>query len=139
QDKRWKEFLSMPGLCYAWQLEIVFQMGAIRSTSEGFCNNHRPVLLFSKGLWKRPPGLKGCTDTYSVSGFKKLLHPWEQPLAPWVHWLDKLTPKGCTICDPFCGSGTNLLAAKLTGRRGIGTEIDAQYVATARARLQDAP
>ena len=34
---------------------------------------------------------------------------------------------GETILDPFCGSGTTLLAAKTTGRNGIGYEINKNY------------
>ena len=39
------------------------------------------------------------------------------------------------IIDPFCGSGTTLVAAKKLGRHFLGFEIDPKHVATAQDRL----
>lgn len=43
--------------------------------------------------------------------------------------------EGDLICDPFCGSGTVLMAAKLLGRRGIGIDIDPGSIKIARSRI----
>jgi site-specific DNA-methyltransferase (adenine-specific) len=42
-----------------------------------------------------------------------------------------------TILDPFCGSGTTLVAAKKLGRHFLGFEISADYCAIARRRLDE--
>jgi site-specific DNA-methyltransferase (adenine-specific) len=34
---------------------------------------------------------------------------------------------GDTVLDPFCGSGTTMIAALRTGRNSIGVEIDPEY------------
>jgi site-specific DNA-methyltransferase (adenine-specific) len=34
---------------------------------------------------------------------------------------------GDTVLDPFCGSGTTMIAAFRTGRNSIGVEIDPEY------------
>ena len=68
-------------------------------------------------------------------------HPTVKPLDLLV-WLCRLTatPTGGVILDPFCGSGTTGMAALRVGRRFIGIEQDAGYVALARTRLGgDAP
>lgn len=39
------------------------------------------------------------------------------------------------VLDPFMGSGTTLLATEEEGGRGIGIDLDATYVASARTRL----
>lgn len=77
---------------------------------------------------------------------------WDEPIIPtWAHRNHKnekplplmrrlvrwLTDPGQVIADPFCGSGSTVVAAVQEGRRGIGGDIDPAYVEIARARLQN--
>lgn len=39
------------------------------------------------------------------------------------------------VLDPFCGSGSTCLAAKLAGRKYIGYDIKPEYVELAEKRL----
>lgn len=41
-----------------------------------------------------------------------------------------------TILDPFCGSGTSMLAAMKAGRNSVGIEIDPDYIMVANKRLK---
>jgi len=43
------------------------------------------------------------------------------------------------VLDPFAGSGSTLMAAKKLGRRILGFDISAEYVAKANARLAEVP
>ncbi|HEX4444773.1 MAG TPA: site-specific DNA-methyltransferase [Galbitalea sp.] len=44
-------------------------------------------------------------------------------------------PPGGIALDPFCGTGTTLLAAKISGRRGVGIDISGSYLDAAAERL----
>lgn len=43
---------------------------------------------------------------------------------------------GDTVLDPFCGTGTTMLAAMKTGRNSIGIEIDEEYCSMTLDRLK---
>lgn len=53
-----------------------------------------------------------------------------------MRWLCRACPPGEIVLDPFAGSGTTLLAALLMGRRTVGFEVDPDYLAIARDRLE---
>jgi modification methylase len=46
---------------------------------------------------------------------------------------------GEVVLDPFVGTGTTCAVAKSMGRRYIGIDINPAYVATAEARVREAP
>ena len=62
-------------------------------------------------------------------------HPTQKPVAL-MQWCLGLAPDAKTILDPFAGSGTTLLAAKLEGRRAVGIEISEDYCRIAVERLR---
>jgi site-specific DNA-methyltransferase (adenine-specific) len=63
------------------------------------------------------------------------VHPTQKPV-PLMRWCLQLVPDAQTILDPFAGSGTTLLAAKLEGRRAVGIEINEDYCRIAATRLR---
>ncbi|WP_414472587.1 DNA-methyltransferase [Microvirga sp. M2] len=65
------------------------------------------------------------------------LHPTQKPVRLMQALIELTTQEGQTVLDPFCGSGTTLVAAKALKRRFIGFEADETYVETARKRLRD--
>ena len=62
-------------------------------------------------------------------------HATVKPTALVADLILDCSNKGDLILDPFSGSGTTLLSAHVTGRRGAAIEIDPLYVDTAIARL----
>jgi adenine-specific DNA-methyltransferase len=63
------------------------------------------------------------------------LHPTQKPVPSLKPVIEAFTERGDIVLDPFAGSGSTLLAAKILGRRYIGIELDAEYANTARRRL----
>jgi DNA modification methylase len=70
----------------------------------------------------------GVVNADAVYGYDaSRSHPTQKPIILFEDILKKLTNEGETVCDPFCGSGTTLLAAENTGRTCIAYEIDPAY------------
>lgn len=63
------------------------------------------------------------------------VHPTQKPLAL-MRWCLSLVPDAVTVLDPFMGSGTTLVAAKLEGRKAVGIEISEKYCEAAANRLR---
>ncbi len=105
------------------------------------------VPVFYKGEWRRSRGSRR-TDlerdeflawTLGVWEFpgenpKKVGHPAPFPLELPRRLIKLYSYLDDVVLDPFLGSGTTALAAKLLGRHCIGVEIDPTYCALAAKR-----
>ncbi len=86
-----------------------------------------------------PNNLSGGTDTRldgAQVAMRANIHPTVKPI-DLMQWLVRLvTPKGGICLDPFAGSGTTCIAAKLEGMQYIGIEREAEYVEIAENRIK---
>ena len=64
-------------------------------------------------------------------------HPTVKPLKLMSYLIVLGSREGDTVLDPFAGSGTTLVAAKMLNRQFIGCELDPEYVKIAEARLNN--
>lgn len=64
------------------------------------------------------------------------LHPTVKPVAMVADAMKDCSARGGIVLDPFCGSGTILIAAQKTGRRARAIELDPLYCDTAIRRWQ---
>ncbi len=62
-------------------------------------------------------------------------HPTEKPVDILRQMIESSSVLGERVLDPFMGSGSTLVAAKLEGREAIGIEIEERYCETAAKRL----
>jgi site-specific DNA-methyltransferase (adenine-specific)/modification methylase len=63
------------------------------------------------------------------------LHPHQKPLALLRFIIDYADISAGLVLDPYCGSGSTLLAAKERNHRAIGIEIEEKYCEIAAKRL----
>ena len=64
------------------------------------------------------------------------MHPTVKPAALVADAVLDCSRRGGRVLDGFAGSGTTLIAAEKTGRRGYGLEVDPRYVDVAVRRWQ---
>ena len=66
------------------------------------------------------------------------LHPTQKPVALMEYLIRTYTNEGETVLDFTMGSGTTGVAAKNTGRKFIGIELDKEYFKIAARRIHEA-
>jgi DNA modification methylase len=74
-----------------------------------------------------PDGKK--QDIVSGHGTQKPIECMKRPI------VNNSQP-GDAVYDPFCGSGTTIIAAEMTGRRALAIEIEPRYVDVAVRRWE---
>jgi site-specific DNA-methyltransferase (adenine-specific) len=102
-----------------------------RSLIGGF-NHWSPVLVYGKP--------KFPVDAFSLhaianSAPKWNTHPSPKPEKLYQWLIGHATTAGQLIVDPFMGSGTTLVAAKLLSRRAVGVEMNEGFCELAARRL----
>lgn len=94
---------------------------------------HEPAILLCKGSPKRPETAISDVIHAEVTGNE--FHPTQKDAVAMAKMMEPFTKEGDIVFDPFCGSGSTLVAAKALGRRYIGIEIEPKYVKIAEQRL----
>lgn len=72
---------------------------------------------------------------WNISGASTREHPAPYPLELANRLVRMFSFVGDTVLDPFCGTGTTMLAAMRADRSSIGIEIDKQYCQDIQKRL----
>jgi DNA modification methylase len=76
-------------------------------------------------------------NTMRVGRLEELaMHPTVKPVALVADAIKDCSRRGRLVLDPFCGSGTILIAAERTGRKARALEVDPTYVDVGVRRWQ---
>ena len=67
---------------------------------------------------------------------ERIGYPTQKPLLLLERIISLSTNEGDTVIDPFCGSGTTLVAANLLGRNAIGIDVSKDAVKLSRQRIR---
>lgn len=73
---------------------------------------------------------------WNITGASTKHHPAPFPLELATRLVRMFSFTEDTVLDPFCGSGTTMIAALRTGRNSIGVEIDPEYCRMAARYLK---
>ncbi len=108
------------------------------------------IVVLYKNQWKKTSGSKISDVTrdefmdwtnglWSFNGEsrKKVGHPAPFPVELPRCCVKLFSYVDDAVLDPFCGSGTTLIAAVNNHRKGIGIDIDKKYCELARKRILD--
>lgn len=107
-------------------------------TRAAFAPAHENIVFAIKGKYSFPDRRPKDLITFPKINSSKMVHPTEKPVGLLASLITSVTKPGDLILDPFAGSGSTLVAAKKTGRRYIGMELDDQHFETARRRVEEA-
>ncbi|WP_230640342.1 DNA methyltransferase [Shinella sumterensis] len=104
------------------------------SRSGLFRASHECAYVLAKG--KPPLPARPVSDVSGWVYTGNRLHPTQKPVEVLEPLVRTYCPEGGLVLDPFCGSGSTLVAARSCGRRFLGIELDEGHVTTARARVR---
>jgi adenine-specific DNA-methyltransferase len=94
---------------------------------------HEQAYLLAKGRVDCP--LFPISDVLYWKYTGNRLHPTQKPIRALIRLVQAFSQPSDVVLDPFCGSGSVPLAAKLSGRRYIGIEVRQDYCEVAQQRL----
>lgn len=102
-----------------------------------FAPTHENVVFAVKGKFSFPGKRPRDVVTYHKLASGEMIHPTEKLVGLLTSLVNAVTKPGDLILDPFAGSGSTLVAAKKSGRRFIGVELDDEYYEKARRRIEE--
>lgn len=99
------------------------------------------ILQHGVGAYNQEAFLKyvDSPDNIISASFRKRetgLHPTQKPIDLMKCLIELTTQPDQIVLDPFCGSGTTLVAAKELGRHYIGMEQNSEYYSISKNRLE---
>jgi len=105
---------------------LVFSKDSLKKSSKGESSIEKEEFMESTlSIWNINPARA-----------KKIGHPAPFPIELPQKFINLYTYKNDLILDPFLGSGTTAIAAKLLKRNFVGYEIEEKYIAIANSRLK---
>ena len=104
------------------------------SSYTGYTNaRHEVAYVLAKGNPRKPTNPPADVQQWEYTGNR--LHPTQKPVSVLVPLVEAFSKPGDVVLDPFCGSGSSLVAAASRGRNCIGIEIESIHAKVAQSRL----
>ena len=104
------------------------------STERFLRYQHENAYLLAKGNPQKPA--RSIPDVLEWKYTGNNLHPTQKPVSVLTPLVESFSNPRDLVLDPFCGSGSTLLAARELNRRFLGIELSKQYFDLAEHRLR---
>ena len=103
--------------------------------NQAFRYSYEMILhCFNTDSWFDPSQRQDVITNTNVPSNQRL-HPAQKPIDLLMKLIIATCPPNGTILDPYCGSGSTLLAAKHLNRKGIGIDANPDFIEIAKTRL----
>lgn len=122
---------------YIWRGLVPWAKTQFRPQSGRFASQCEYVVWGSRGVMEADYTLPSLPGFYQSAPPRERDHITQKPLDV-MRDLVKIVPEGCTVIDPFMGSGTTGVAAVLEGRKFVGVELTDHYAQIACQRISGA-
>jgi site-specific DNA-methyltransferase (adenine-specific) len=121
---------------YYWIAGKYYDQGHSFFRSRKIWDQWRPILIYQK---PGPTEHEWFLDMIRMGSREeaKELHDYGQSIEDAKYYIQKLTVPGEVVLDVCCGAGTILVAAKQTGRKAIGFDVDESLTRIAKSRLAE--
>jgi site-specific DNA-methyltransferase (adenine-specific) len=116
------------------QIIIWKRKGGINFNAGYFLPTYEVIYMIAKPNFKLAEGANKLTDIWEITQERDNEHPAPFPLELPMNCISSTTHK--TILDPFMGSGTTAIAAKLLKRNWIGIDVSKEYCKMAEKRIK---
>lgn len=116
------------------QVIIWKRSGGINFNSGYFLPTYEVIYMITKPKFKLKKGANKLTDIWTFSQERNNPHPAPFPLELPYRCISS-TQEGIVL-DPFLGSGTTSIAAKILNRKWIGIEKSSEYCKLADERIK---
>lgn len=84
-----------------------------------------PVKVMRQGKFQYRNRIENCADfKFKILKSEYINFPCQKPIALCKQVLELASKQGDSILDPFCGSGSAVIASEMTGRNLTALEID---------------
>lgn len=132
RNEKWLWFVKDPD-------SYTFNLDAVRDPNVKYPNQKKNGKLKCNPLGKNPGDvwiIPKVTSGKNRSSKERTPHPAQFPIAVVKRIIDACSNPNDLVLDPFAGSGSTLVAAHLSNRRGLGFEIREDYCEIAEDRLR---
>lgn len=127
--------MEVEGLRWRWIVALVWQHNREQFHASKVSIGWKPLLAYTRD--------GGHSDFYSHDSFRAPPretdsqddHPWGQSVGDCRMIASEWLRPGWKVADPFCGSGSLMVAAKEMGCGVVGCDVNEAHVARTRQRL----